>query len=152
VGVVVDAWIDAGVPANKLVLGLPFHGRSWLLKNAADHDILSKANGAATDINQYDPIPYRRIQELVIAERGVEVIDHYYVTQYCYFGTTWIGYDGKDIISYKVIYAKQKKLLGYFAWHLDGDDSDWTLSKQGNYFITVISLLDFYSFKPNFYS
>jgi chitinase len=131
---VVNEWIYKGLPANKLVLGLPFHGRSWLLQNAGNHEIFSPANGAATAVS--DPVLYRQIQQLIETERGVEVIDHNYVAQYWYFGTTWIGYDGKDIISAKVTYAKQNELLGYFAWHVDGDDSDSTLSKLGNYFIT----------------
>ncbi|XP_059455310.1 class V chitinase-like [Corylus avellana] len=129
VDVVVNVWIYEGVPANKLVLGLPFHGRSWLLQNAANHEILSPANGAATEVVS-DPVPYRQIQELIKDKRGVEVIDHNYVAQYWYVGTTWIGYDGKDIISSKVTYAKQNELLGYFPWHVDSDDSDWALSKQ----------------------
>ena len=145
VGVVVDAWIDAGVPANKLVLGLPFHGFGWHLKNADNHEISSPAN-QPTASEEMDPVLYRDIQEIIKDECGKEVIDHYYVTQYCYVGTTWIGYDGKDIIFYKVIYAKQKKLLGYFAWHLDGDDSDWALSKQGNYFIIIIIYINFCMF------
>ncbi|XP_059455024.1 class V chitinase-like [Corylus avellana] len=128
---VIDFWISKGVPVNKLVIGLPFHGRSWLLQNAHNHEIFSDASGAATEVS--DPILYRQIQEHIKTERGVEVIDHNYVAQYWYFGTTWSGYDGKDIISDKVTYVKQNKLLGYFAWHVDGDDSDWALSNQGNY-------------------
>jgi chitinase len=133
---VVNHWITAEVPANKLVLGLPFHGRSWVLQDAEEHEILAAANGASLD----DPILYRQIQDFIKgSEGGQEVIDHSFVTQYGYAGTTWIGYDGKDIIFDKVIYAKQNALLGYFAWHVDGDDYDyWTLSTLGNYFITII--------------
>jgi hypothetical protein len=55
----------------------------------------------------------QQIQNFIIGKRGEEVINYYYVTQYGYAGTTWIGYDGEDIISYKVTYAKQNALLGY---------------------------------------
>ncbi|XP_059455311.1 class V chitinase-like [Corylus avellana] len=125
----VRAWIYAGVPANKLVLGLSFRGRSWLLKNADDHEISSEANGPATEVS--DPIPYSQIQKF-IDNGGAEVTDPSYVIQYCYDGTTWIGYDGKKSILYKVRYAKDKGLLGYFAWHVGDDDTALTLSNQAS--------------------
>ncbi|XP_059455302.1 class V chitinase-like [Corylus avellana] len=117
----VRAWIDAGVAANKLVLGLPFLGRSWVLVYANNHAIFSPAYGAAKDL---DPIPYKNIVE----RNPVKGVDPSYVTTYCYDGTTWIAYDGKFAIYTKAIYAKLKGLRGYFAWHLGGDTSDWTLS------------------------
>ncbi|KAB1211837.1 Chitotriosidase-1 [Morella rubra] len=40
------AWIQAGVPAKKLVLGFPFYGYAWRLVNANNHGIFSPANGA----------------------------------------------------------------------------------------------------------
>ncbi|XP_062159603.1 class V chitinase-like [Alnus glutinosa] len=122
----IRAWIHAGVPANKLVLCLPFHGRSWLLVNAENHEIFSPANGPVPDS---DPIPYSRIETI----GAVKQFDPSYVTDYCYSGTTWIGYDDKDSISTKVRYAKKKGLLGYFAWHLDDDDTvQWTLSREAS--------------------
>jgi chitinase len=119
-------WIHAGVPANKLVLCLPFHGRSWLLANAKNHEIFSPANGAVAGS---DLIPYSKIVSTMTSV--VKEFDPSYVTDYCYSGTTWIDYDGKDSISTKVRYAKKKGLCGYFAWHLDDDTVDWTLSKEG---------------------
>ena len=93
---VLDAWIDAeGVlQPNKLVLGLPFHGRAWILEDAEKHEIFSPAKGAAPP----EPILYRKIKDFIKEKRGKEVIDHSYATQYCYVGTKWIDYDGKDII------------------------------------------------------
>jgi chitinase len=120
----VRAWIDAGVAPNKLVLGLPFFGRSWVLKYANNHAIFSPACGAANDL---DHIPYKKIVE----RTPVKGVDPSYVTSYCFDGTTWIAYDGKFAISTKAIYAKLKGLRGYFAWHLAGDTSEWTLSTAG---------------------
>jgi chitinase len=122
----VRAWIRAGLPANRLVLCLPFHGRSWVLANAKNHEIFSPANGAVAGS---DPIPYSKIVSTITS--AVKEFDPSYVTDYCYSGTTWIGYDGKDSISTKVRYAKKKGLRGYFAWHLDDDTVDCKLSKIG---------------------
>ncbi|XP_059455132.1 class V chitinase-like [Corylus avellana] len=121
-------WIDAGVPANLLVLGLPFFGRSWVLQNADEHEISSAANGASTD----DPIPYSQILDFIQENNAVEVNNPSYVTHYCYAGTTWIGYDGKYSIFDKSRYAMEKGLLGYFAWHVGNDDTAGTLSNQAS--------------------
>ncbi|VVB12373.1 unnamed protein product [Arabis nemorensis] len=45
------------------------------------------------------------------------------VGDYCFAGTTWIGYDSEQSIKTKAKYAKQKGLLGYFSWHVGGDDN-----------------------------
>ena len=50
------------------------------------------------------------------------------VSDYCYNGTTWIGYDDVQSIYTKVTYAKGKGSLGYFSWQIDLD-YNWTLSK-----------------------
>jgi chitinase len=45
----VRAWIQSGVAAKKLVLGLPFYGHGWRLVKANNHGIFAPANGAASD-------------------------------------------------------------------------------------------------------
>lgn len=49
-----------------------------------------------------------------------------FVSDYCYNGTTWIGYDAVQSIYTKVTYAKGKGLLGYYSWQIDLD-YNWTL-------------------------
>ena len=34
-----DMFIKAGVPSYKLVLGIPFYGRSWIVSNTENHGI-----------------------------------------------------------------------------------------------------------------
>ncbi|KAI4335588.1 hypothetical protein L6164_014223 [Bauhinia variegata] len=43
----VTEWIQKGVPANKLVLGLPFYGHAWRFLDANNHGLNAPANGAA---------------------------------------------------------------------------------------------------------
>jgi chitinase len=128
----VRAWIDAGVPANKLVLGLSFNGYGWVLENADNHGISSPADGPWILGNS---VSYRTIQDFIIKTGAIEVIDPSYVTHYCYVDKDWIGYEGKYSIFDKSRYGMEKGLLGYFAWHVADDDDAWTLSNQGNIFL-----------------
>jgi chitinase len=123
----IRAWIQAGVAANKLVLGLPFYGRGWCLVNANNHGIFAPANGAASD-----GLGYGGIKDFITQNSITAVFNSTIVTDYCYAGTTWIGYDDTQSISTKVTYAKGKGLLGYFAWHV-GADKSFALSQTGSY-------------------
>ncbi|XP_059455315.1 class V chitinase-like [Corylus avellana] len=120
----VGAWISSGVPRNFIVLGLPFYGRSWILVNENNHEILSPARGPVPGL---DPISYSKIVTIKIPP-AVAKYDPAYVTNYLYNGSTWIGYDDTHTISIKIGHAKLMGLHGYFAWHVDDDTADWALS------------------------
>jgi chitinase len=49
----VQAYLNAGVPANKLVLGVPFYGRGWTGVTNANDGLYQSATGPAS--GQYDP-------------------------------------------------------------------------------------------------
>lgn len=123
-------WEQAGVVASNLVLGIPFYGYAWRLENANNHGILAPANGAAGPDNGAER--YQDITTFVAQTPGAVVVyNSTYVCNYCYAGTTWIGYDDTQTVSTKVSYAKQNGLLGYFAWHIGADDN-FALSREAN--------------------
>lgn len=123
----IEDWIRARVPEKKLVLGFPFYGYAWRLVDANNHGLGAPANGPL--FSPDGSIGYNRIKEFIAQNRARTVHNSTVGTDYCYSGTTWIGYDDTQTIAAKVSFAKQKGLLGYFAWHV-GADSNWALSKQ----------------------
>ncbi|GAV79970.1 Glyco_hydro_18 domain-containing protein [Cephalotus follicularis] len=124
----ITAWIQSGLSAKQIVLGLPFYGYAWNLTNANNHGLFAPTNGAA--ISSDGSIGYSEILSYIKQNNATKVFNATVVSDYCYSGTTWIGYDDTQSISTKVSYAKGKGLLGYFAWQV-GDDSNWTLSSTG---------------------
>lgn len=124
----IRAWIQSGCPANKIVLGMPFYGYAWRLVNSNNNGLFAPANGAA--ISTYGDVSYGQIKSFIANNSAPCVFNGTVVTDYCYSGTTWIGYDDVRSVSTKVGYAKGKGLLGYFAWHV-GADSNWVLSQTG---------------------
>lgn len=123
----VRSWIQAGMSAKKLVLGLPFYGWSWRLTNSNNNGLFAPANGQG--LAGDGSIGYNQIKQYITQNRATKVFNVTVVTDYCYSGTTWIGYDDTQSISTKVAYAKGKGLLGYFAWHVGADDN-WVLSSK----------------------
>ncbi|KAK7377177.1 hypothetical protein VNO80_02597 [Phaseolus coccineus] len=125
----IGSWIEAGMPAHKLVMGLPLYGRTWRLKDPNVDGVGAEAVGAATDTDgtlDYDEI-------LVFnKENGATVVyDDVAASFYSYAGTTWIGYDDGPSITKKVHFAKVSGLKGYFFWAV-GKDKDWTISRQAS--------------------
>ncbi|KAJ0031054.1 hypothetical protein Pint_14658 [Pistacia integerrima] len=110
-----DYLLPKGFPANKLVLGVPYHGYAWSLANPNDKAIGAPASGPAVTIDV--SIGYKIIRAL---------IQNYVFTS----GATWINFDGVEKIRAKIAYAKEKKLLGYNAFQLSNDDN-WALSMAG---------------------
>lgn len=107
----VRAYLDAGMPANKLILGVPFYGR---------HSF-----GASTP----KAINYNKIIELDTSYK----IDNWdnaasvpYVT---YNGVYYAGYDNARSIGIKGEWLLNKGMKGMMFWDADGDDSDGTLRK-----------------------
>ncbi|QHO50504.1 Chitinase-like protein [Arachis hypogaea] len=137
----ITAWMNqVGVGAKKLAIGLPFYGYAWKLVNANNHGLFAAANGGGSTPSGDGTPLYSDIRSFIKNQGAKSVYNSTYVTNYCYSGTTWVGYDDTQSVFAKVNYAKGRGLLGYFAWQIGGDDS-WTLSKADNLFGTVQLLM-----------
>ncbi|XP_062078324.1 class V chitinase-like [Humulus lupulus] len=117
----IRAWIQAGFPVNKIVLGFPFIGYGWTLLNPSNNGYFAPTTGAAFPDNGAKT--YQQIKEFIANNRATAVFNSAVVSDYCYSGRTWFGYDDTQSIITKVRYIKEKRLRGYFAWHVGGDNN-----------------------------
>ncbi|KAK8515409.1 hypothetical protein V6N13_139614 [Hibiscus sabdariffa] len=124
----ISSWIDAGVPPEKLVMGMPLYGKSWELKHPKNHGIGAPADGVGPGNNGI--MLYSDIVAYNDEHHAHVVYDGDTVSEYSYSGTDWIGYDGPTSVGKKVEYAKSNNLGGYFFWAI-GYDMNWTLSAIG---------------------
>ncbi|KAK9031543.1 hypothetical protein V6N11_055839 [Hibiscus sabdariffa] len=122
----INSWIGGGLPANQLVLGLPFYGYAWTLVNPMDNTIGAPATGPA--ISSDGAMSYNNIRNYIQRYGADVVYNGTYVMNYCTFEATWIGFDDVEVVRTKVSYAREKKLLGYFVWQTPQDDN-WVLSQ-----------------------
>ncbi|HHV85662.1 MAG TPA: glycoside hydrolase family 18 [Petrimonas sp.] len=104
----VQAYLDAGMPANKLVLGIPFHGRhSWT-----------------------EAINYKKILELDPRSYKIDNWDNAASAPYVtYNGVYYCGYDNEKSIGMKGDWVLGKGMKGLMFWDYDGDDNQGTLRK-----------------------
>ncbi|XP_035546708.1 class V chitinase-like [Juglans regia] len=122
----IGAWIGRGLSASQLVLGLPFYGYAWTLKNPNYSAIGTPATGPA--ITDDGSMNYKDIKGYIQRYGATVMYNATYVVQYCIVGSTWIGFDDVEVVKIKVSFVKEMKLLGYFVWQVPYDDN-WELSR-----------------------
>ena len=61
----VRAWIQLGVPANKVAIGLPFYGYAWNLVNANNHGLFAPASGAVSLPSRDGSLGYGEIRDFI---------------------------------------------------------------------------------------
>ncbi|GAY68994.1 hypothetical protein CUMW_268570 [Citrus unshiu] len=126
---VLKAWIERGLSADKLVMGLPFYGYAWTLVKPEDNGIGAAATGPALHGNGL--VTYKEIKNYIKNYcPNVQVMyNTIYVMNYFSTRTIWFGFDDVEAVRAKIAYAKEKRLLGYYVWRVDYDDHNWALSQ-----------------------
>lgn len=101
-----QAHLEGGVPAGKLVLGLPFYGRGTQeIGNFTNYKDIPRHTQFTRNWDKDACVPY------LTNDKG-EVV---------------LGYDDARSIKIKCKYARKKGLLGVMYWDYDGDDAQGTL-------------------------
>jgi chitinase len=132
----VTSWINAGAPASKLTLGIPFYARIW--KGVTDggvHGEWQAAQGAACGQFGCDNINSgtRNTNNLATGIPGCTVFhDTQSVATFCYDGNQWATYDDATTIAPKMTYVKNKGLLGAMIWEMSGDNGDLMTAINSN--------------------
>jgi chitinase len=101
--------------------------------STVNNGIFAPADGAALGvfINTTDgTIFYNQIEYLIQTKSITTTYDEAYVVNYFNVENTWIAYNDNNSITAKVEYAKEKALLGYYAWQVAGDRNG-TLARAG---------------------
>ncbi|KAL8255445.1 hypothetical protein R6Q59_033666 [Mikania micrantha] len=113
-----QSWIAAGMQREKLVMGLPLYGRSWILENP---DVNGIGAPAVYRPGFDDAMSYAQVEASNADNNATVVFDEATVSVYSFAGTTWISYDDESSIQRKVEYARDQNIGGYFFWQILGD-------------------------------
>ena len=120
----VKRFLQAGVPAHKIVVGVPFYARGWSGVAAANKGLYQAASGPAQGFEegaeQYSTISTRKAPKFYHpVSRQLWTYED---------GTFW-SYDDPRVISEKAAYVRSRRLGGLMSWSLDQDDAAFSLSK-----------------------
>ncbi|MBO9600665.1 MAG: chitinase [Cohnella sp.] len=123
---VVDQYLKSGVPAEKLVLGVPFYGRSWTSCGPANQGLYQDCDGPARKMYSFEQI---KNQGWINANGFVRYWNSEAKAPYLYKKTTgtFVSYEDAESIGYKTSYLKSRGLGGAMIWEITQDDDAHTL-------------------------
>ncbi|MDR1363879.1 MAG: glycoside hydrolase family 18 protein [Spirochaetaceae bacterium] len=115
----VQAFLEAGVPPNKIVLGVGFYGHAWEgVSEGARHGLFQ----GYERVSPLDGLGWDKIKLLLEADSGyTRYWDDEAKAPYLYNGDTFISYTDAEAIGYITEYAKRLKLGGVFVWEYAHD-------------------------------
>lgn len=119
-------YLMAGVPAHKIVIGIPFYGRGWTNVPNVNHGLYQSSPNmqpapsplAPGEDNYYD---------LANLSGYTGYWDPYTMSYWVFNGTTFWNFDNPTSIKVKMAYVDALGLGGAMVWSVDGDTSSGTL-------------------------
>ncbi|MDF3070495.1 MAG: chitotriosidase-like [Polyangiaceae bacterium] len=121
----VSIYMNFGVPAEKIVLGMATYGRSFANAETDKVGALSKGNGpVGRCTGAPGMLSYFEIKELLDAGKLKASWDDAAMVPYAYDSSSklWVSYDDERSFGKKLDFIDQKGLGGAMFWALDMDD------------------------------
>ena len=116
----VRGFLAAGVPAGKIILGVPFYGKGWTGVQDVNHGLYQSASGPATSGGSY-----RELKALT------GVVDRKYnkkaATCSVWSNNNFWSYDCPEAMRKKMSYIRKQHLGGVMFWELSHDTPDGEL-------------------------
>jgi len=134
----VTAYLKAGVPAGKMLLGIPFYGRGWTGVPDVRYGLYQTSTGPAPspsgDTLATDGVAtFRTLEQLPATGGYASHRDYFSFADWLYSpaAQTFWTYDDPATVTFKMAYARliDGGLGGAFGWALKDDDSNATLLK-----------------------
>lgn len=116
---------QAGVPAGKIVLGVPFYGRAWAKVSDANHGLFQRG-GPAQDAE----ISYGTITQTMLGHGFTRYWDRAASVPYLYSAEQriFVSYEDPESLAAKCSYVRAHKLAGVMFWDYADDSGDELLS------------------------
>ena len=120
----IDYYREHGVPADRLVLGVPFYGRGFKVSSDADAG-LYQPYGAPFEAGDW-----RRIKTTLLTDPQWQQHWHPIAQTPWLFNArdrVFVSYEDPRSIGLRARLARERGLLGVFMWELTGDDEQHSL-------------------------
>lgn len=111
----VNAWLKTGIPAEKLIVGVPFYGHKYVSVKNFNNGLYQTFTGGSA-------LGYSAIVSGYLNTPGYVCYFHQQsMVPWLFNGSTFISYDDPQSIGYKAQYIRTKALGGAAIWELSQD-------------------------------
>ncbi|HLO03187.1 MAG TPA: glycosyl hydrolase family 18 protein [Symbiobacteriaceae bacterium] len=121
---IVENYLSKGVPASKLVLGVPFYGYEFRQTKGSNNGLFQPYTGPGISR------PYGVVEKDLLGKWGFE--RHWHAKSqvpYLWNGASFVSYDDPQSMALKAGYVKQKGLAGAMIWEISQDPSEALLQQ-----------------------
>ncbi|OME79516.1 chitinase [Paenibacillus sp. FSL A5-0031] len=128
----VQGHLDAGVPASKIVLGVPFYGRGWANCAATGNGQYQSCSGVPAGTWEAGLFDYTDLENNYINKNGyTRYWNDTAKVPYLYNAVkrTFISYDDTESLGHKTAFIQNKGLGGAMFWEFSGDRNKVLLNK-----------------------
>lgn len=127
----VGAYLDQGIPADRLVVGIGFFAQTW--QNVRDNGrfgLYAPAGGVPEGTRPGGLLYYRDLAPLLDSRDYIKYFDDEALAAWMYSPAerVAISYEDPVSVAYKVAYVRQMNLGGVALWELSFDDANQTLT------------------------
>ncbi len=114
---------QAGVPAGKLILGVPFYGYVWSDVGGTNHGLYQPGKNARIEANYHD------IAATMLSSGYTRYWDKVASAPYLYNAATrtFVSYEDPESLGLKCQYVLSHHLAGIMFWQYAGDTADHAL-------------------------
>ncbi|CAN7977319.1 unnamed protein product [Ixodes persulcatus] len=97
--------VDLGAPKDKLMLGIAFYGRTYVLRDPAKHGVKARIKvtsrpEAGPYVNSHELMGYYEICPNIKSGAWTRVFDQEAKCPYAYHGDQWIGYEDEESMDF----------------------------------------------------
>jgi chitinase len=121
----VQGYLAAGIPADKLVLGVPFYGRGWAGVHDVNHGLYQPVTHLPKGTWEQGAFDYKDLVRNYVGQNGYTRYWHNEAQApwlYSPDAQVFITYDDPESLALKAEYVNEWNLGGVMFWELSADD------------------------------
>lgn len=132
VATAVQTCLDQGVDGDRIVVGLPFYGRSFSGVPDTDHGLFQTHSGAGPGTWEAGILDYDDLAAHYVNTNGyVRYWDEVSAAPYLFnrTGGVFVTYEDPKSVEQKMLFVQQKGLRGVMCWSADADTANHALQR-----------------------